>query len=403
MDGASEMNEFCERIINEYKASPPIAYQLGYPANHKEQAKSAEVKYEISKYQPVIINIGRSLNIKQTDWMSSMSIERDLILKIMAPWGGNERNTWAYITSGATEGNIAAIKFGLRQLHKPILIYSTGTHYSIQKAIEQKQSRFSSILPIPALRNGEIDCQQILPAIHEVISPSASPEDIPPILVVATLGSTVKGASDHVYSILKSLYSIGLTRDRIFVHLDAAFNGGFWHLDKQNPNYQIGEDFNSITICGNKWHGADVCGIFAMYQDKGSNLNPKDNIDYLKVQDIGITSCRNGFNAISWMVRYMQFDWQQEYETCLRNLDILVSRLKLLGIETFVNPASIKVCTPLLPGDIVTKYNIICFDDEHLGKICRIIVCPHVTEKIIDQFTGDLQASDELETMKKHF
>ena len=133
MDGASEMNEFCERIINEYKASPPIAYQLGYPANHKEQAKSAEVKYEISKYQPVIINIGRSLNIKQTDWMSSMSIERDLILKIMAPWGGNERNTWAYITSGATEGNIAAIKFGLRQLHKPILIYSTGTHYSIQK------------------------------------------------------------------------------------------------------------------------------------------------------------------------------------------------------------------------------------------------------------------------------
>ena len=117
----------------------------------------------------------------------------------------------------------------------------------------------------------------------------------------------MKGACDDVYSILKSLYSIGVTRDRIFVHLDTAFNGGFWHLDKQNPNYQIGEDFYSITICGNKWHGADVCGIFAMYQDKGSIQNPEDNIDYLKVQDIGITSCRNGFNAISWMVRYLKW------------------------------------------------------------------------------------------------
>ena len=191
------MNEYCERIINEYKDFPSIAYQIGYPANYKDQGQNAEVRYKISKYQPVIINIGRSLNIKQTDWISSMPIERDLILKIMAHWGGNEENTWAYITSGGTEGNIAAIQFGLRELKKPILLYSTETHYSIQKAIEQKQSQFSFILQIPTLRNGEIDCKQVSPSIRHVIGATPSPEDIPPILVV--------------FSILKSLYSIELT------------------------------------------------------------------------------------------------------------------------------------------------------------------------------------------------
>ena len=143
MSDPSKLDEYCERIINEYKDFPPIDYQLGYPLNYKDQVKNAEVRYEISKYQPVIINIGRSLNIKQTDRVSSMPIERDLILKIMAPWGGNEGNTWAYITSGGTEGNIAAIQFGLRQLQKPILIFSTETHYSIQKAIAQKPSHIS--------------------------------------------------------------------------------------------------------------------------------------------------------------------------------------------------------------------------------------------------------------------
>ena len=103
------------------------------------------------------------------------------------------------------------------------------------------------------------------------------------------------------------------------------------------------------------------------------------------------------------MVRYIQFDWKQEYDTCLRNISILVSRFMFLGIETFVNPASLRVCVPLLPQEIMTKYNILCFSDEHLGNICRIIVSPHVTEMTIDQFICDLQGSVELETMKKQF
>ena len=102
------------------------------------------------------------------------------------------------------------------------------------------------------LRNGEIDYKQIPQAILYVIGQETPKVDIPPILVVANLGTTMKGACDDITNILSSLYSIGITRDRIFVHLDAAFHGGFWYLDKNNPNYQMGINFNSIAINGYK-------------------------------------------------------------------------------------------------------------------------------------------------------
>ena len=400
---AMQLDEYCEKLLDEYRKLPPVQYQIGYPGNYKEQDKNTDLKQRIAKYQPAIINVGHCLNIKYVGWISSIHVERDIVLKILAPWGGDEENTWAYITSGGTEGNIAGIQFALKQLHKPILIYSTEVHYSIQKAIEQKQSQFSSILQIPTLRNGEIDYKQIPQAIRYVIGQETLQIDIPPILVVATLGTTMKGACDDVTNILSSLYSIGLTRDKIFVHLDAAFHGGFWHLDEHNPNYQMGVDFNSIAISGYKWHGADICGLFAIYQHKGSTYDNEGFREYVHVNDIAITSTRNGMNAISWMIRYLQFDWQQEYDVCQKNVKKILSEFKLFDIETFVNPASLTVCIPTLPEDITAKYCLARYSDVHLGHMCHIIVCPHVTEEVVDQFFDDLKGSSGLDSTMRQF
>ena len=264
----SRLQEYVGKITNKYRSLPPIMYQIGYPGNYKDQDVKDQVKFNISKHQPFILNTGASLNSKYVPWVSSYETERDIILKLIAPWGGTEDNTWAYITSGGTEGNIAGFQIGLKAFypHKPILVYSHEAHFSISKAIELTKAQFSTIIQIPALRNGEIDCRQIIQAIQYVIVSNATPREIPPVVVMATLGTTMKGACDDVCLILEYLNSVGLTRDKIFVHLDAAFHGGFWELDKQNPNYQLGTEFNSIAISGTKWYGADICGLFAVYQ-----------------------------------------------------------------------------------------------------------------------------------------
>ena len=194
---------------------------------------------------------------------------------------------------------------------------------------------------------------------------------------------------------------MGVVRSRIFVHLDAAFHGRFWHLDKQNPNYQLGIEFNSLAISGWKWYGADVCGLFAVYQQSSGNYKDKGLREYLGINDIGVSSTRNGFNAISWMIRYLQFDWQEEYNHCQKMVKYIVTQFESLEIETFVNTASLTVCTPILPESIVKKYYLSCMDDDLLMKTCHIIICPHVTEELLDTLVADLRGC--IGEMKKSF
>ena len=400
----ARVKRYVECLTKKYQELPTIAFQIGYPGNFKDQEINNQVKFDISKCHPFITNSGGSLNVKSIPWVSSMEVERDIILKVIAPWGGNEANSWAYITSGGTEGNFAGIQFGLKEFYpeKPVLVYSTDAHFSISKVIEVAKCQFSAILQIPTLLNGEIDCDQMAPAIKYVTGQNASPENISPVVLVATLGTTVKGACDDVCLMLKALYKLGLSREKIFVHLDAAFHGAFWHLDKQNPNYQFGSEFDSIAISGWKWHGADICGLYAVYKRNNSTYDKQGFREVLDVNDIGITSTRNGYNAISWMIRYLQFDWQEEYDNCQKNVKRILNLFQSLGIETFVNPASLTICTPLLPKTIINKFCLACYDDSpYLGKICHLVVCPHVTEKVIDIFFGDLR--DCVAEMKKCF
>ena len=123
----SQIKDYIGELTKKYQELPSITYQLGYPGNYKDQQLNDEVKSELSKIQPFITNAGSSLNVKDLPWISSVEVESDIVLKLLAPWGGREDNTWAYVTTGGTEGNIAGVQFGLKEFypHKPIMIYSS--------------------------------------------------------------------------------------------------------------------------------------------------------------------------------------------------------------------------------------------------------------------------------------
>ena len=50
---------------------------------------------------------------------------------------------------------------------------------------------------------------------------------------------------------------MGVERDKLFIHADAALSGGFWYLDKGHCPYQLGRDISSLAISGYKY-GSDV-------------------------------------------------------------------------------------------------------------------------------------------------
>ena len=289
------------------------------------------------------------------------------------------------ISSGGSESNLAAIKIALKRFkpQKPILLFSTETHYSILKFLDLCEHSFTACVKTPTTACGQMDHT----LIQSLLEPFYSPDT--PVVVIATLGTTMKGASDDIPSILKVLLAMGVRRENIFIHADAAFFGGFWHLDKGHYPYQLGSDIDSIAISGDKWYGSDVCSLFAFYKgDRGTDLG--EYYSYIKTKDPGISGCRNGFPTISWKIRLLQFDWQIEYDMCQEKVRLAVKRFKDLGVETLVNPVSLTVCFPTPPQEIIKKYVLPTHNDEHLGSITHIIAMPHVTEYVMDSFFADI-------------
>ena len=378
------LTKYIEDLTKEYEKHDS-KFDIGYPMNLKGHDILGKAKRMLVHHIPFLLHLGNPL-IVEPFWESQcMQEEKSLVKELIAPWGGTQDNTWGYIATGGTESNVAAIKIALMRFkpQKPILLFSTETHYSIEKILDLCMHSFIACVKCPTTANGQIDHTRI----QNILSPFYCPET--PVVVIATLGTTMKGASDDIPSILKVLLEMGVRREKLFVHVDAALSGGFWHLDKGHYPYQLGREIDSIAISGLKWYGSDVCSLFALYQgDGGTNLG--EYFQCVKTRDPGISGCRNGFPVISWKIRLLQFDWQKEYDKCKEIVIVAVKRFTELGVETLVNQVSLIVCFPAPPQEITKKYCLPTYNDQHLGSISHIVVLPHVTECVIDSFFIDL-------------
>ena len=79
-----------------------------------------------------------------------------------------------------------------------------------------------------------------LDALEQLIR-SSTMMSIDRFLVVATLGTTMLGASDDLSAIHQVFERCQIPRSHVHLHADCALSGGFWHLDPQTPKYQLGK------------------------------------------------------------------------------------------------------------------------------------------------------------------
>ena len=378
------LGKFIERIIRENEERGSQS-QIGYPTNLKGHNLLGHYKGKLVSSIPFLLHYGSPFTFKAPWTIQCMEEEKSLIEQLIAPWGGTQDNTWGYIASGGSESNIVAVKIALKRFspQKPVLLFSTETHYSIVKLLDLCEHSFIASVKCPTIPCGQMDYAQI-PKILAPFLPSDTP-----IVVVATLGTSKKGASDDIVSIMNILLEMGVRRENLFIHADAALNGGFWHLDKGHYPYQLGKEIDSLAMSGHKWYGSDVCSLFAIYHaDRGENLG--EYFDHSRMYEPGLVGCRDGFHAISWKIRLLQFDWQNEYDACQEIVRLIVNRFVELKVETLVNPVSITICFPIPPQEIIQKYILPTYTDENLGSISRIIVMPSVTKYIVDSFFTDL-------------
>ena len=124
----------------------------------------------------------------------------------------SREQVWGYVTSGGTEGNMYGVYLGRELYPDGVVYFSQDTHYSVVKIMSVLKVRN---IMIRSQDNGEIDYDDL----YETIRIN---RDVPAIMM-ANIGTTMKGAIDDVGKIRDILNDLAVTRS--YLHADAALSG----------------------------------------------------------------------------------------------------------------------------------------------------------------------------------
>ena len=178
-------------------------YQVGYPANQSMDYSDLLPFLDFSAN-----NIGdpfQNSNFRA----NTHEIEREVIQTFADLMHLDQEDAWGYVTSGGTEGNMYGLYMARELLPDGTVYFSQDTHYSVVKLLSILNMR--SVM-IRSQQNGEMDYDDLRESLR--VNP-----DTPPI-IVATIGTTMKGAVDNLGTIRTILRDLNI--DRSYIHAEHA-------------------------------------------------------------------------------------------------------------------------------------------------------------------------------------
>ncbi|NLU26695.1 MAG: histidine decarboxylase [Hungateiclostridium thermocellum] len=346
-------------------------HYLGYPFN-------LNLEYaEFGKFLNLQPN-----NLGDAFYSSTVNIdtkkqERE-VLKFFAdvyklPW----EEAWGYIGHGGTEGNLCGMLVARERYPDGIFYFSEASHYSIKKNawILGKPGEV-----IPSQPNGEFDYNALIERILK--------NGNKPVLLVATLGTTMTGAIDNVQIIVDLFKKHNIKEYHI--HYDGALFGGMIPFIENGPELNFETlPIDSIAISGHKFVGCPMpAGIFLTRKKYIQKILENSDVSYVGTKDTTISGCRNGLSALLlWyqINRKGVEGFKQDVRQCMEVTAYAKARLDSIGWNNFVNPWSNTIVIDK-PNDAICNYwSLACEGDK-----AHIIIMQHVTKEHIDLFIEHL-------------
>jgi histidine decarboxylase len=367
---------FCKRLNQLHRQFKLAAKQMaGYPENQifNYSKFSRFLKFSIN-------NVGDPFEQGSAYRLNTHDFEKEVIDEFAHIFHAPIHDYWGYVTNGGSESNL----FGLyvaRDIYPEGIVYcSDQTHYSVHKNIHLLRMRGVRIESLP---NGEIDYRKLKDTI-------AAHRTIPPI-IVANIGTTMKGAVDNISHIQQILNELKI--ENYYIHCDAALFGMLLPflppIKSQNFDFSAGVD--SIAISGHKMIGMPIpCGVVLTKQSHKEKI--VRDIEYTGSQDSTILGSRNGFTPL---LLWYEMIWREKRhvmeklaDDCITKAEYAVEQFNKHGIHAWKNDNSIIVVfpRPLEP----TRYK---WQLAVEGDIAHIITLPQVSYKIIDKVIEEV-ASD---------
>ncbi|MDG6244662.1 MAG: tyrosine decarboxylase MfnA [Methanolobus sp.] len=291
-----------------------------------------------------------------------------------------------YMTTGATESNIQAIR-SMRNVSRPAsccerpnIVVPDSAHFSFDKV--------SDILDIE-LRKASLDTnlKVSVNSVEDLIDKNT-------IGLVAIAGSTEFGQIDPI----ERLSEIAL-QNNIFLHVDAAF-GGFvlpfldavYEFDFKLPGV------SSIAIDPHKMGLSTIPSGVLLFRESEQLEGLKADTPYLTVStQYTLTGTRSGASvAATWaVINYLgQEGYRKTVSKCMELTAYLLQELERIEVYPLIEPVMNVVALKVPEADLVRNrlakefnWQVSITQNPHC---LRLVIMPHVTAEIIGSFVRDL-------------
>jgi histidine decarboxylase len=287
--------------------------------------------------------------------------------------GGRDGEILGHIAHGGTEANLFAAYLG-RERHPDGVLYSSAeAHYSAPK--------IARVLRMPHVivdldEQGTMD----LGALEAEVRRRGAPA-----VVIATVGTTSRGAIDDIPGIRRAASRGGAPG--VFIHSDAAFGGPLAAFGAPARPWAFPDGADSVSISGHKMIGSPVPSsvVLARAADVAAIRRPgvavgsdDDTIsgsrDALSPLLLWYTLRRLGRDGLARRVRH-----------CLEMTDYATERLKTAGRHPARIPGGNVVLFDLPPKEVMRRWHLL----EHDGR-AHLVLMPHITRPHVDRLCVDL-------------
>ncbi|MGR9086153.1 MAG: pyridoxal-dependent decarboxylase [Gammaproteobacteria bacterium] len=345
-------------------------------------------------------NVGNP-NEKSSILFNTHDFERELILKFGELFKFPEGNTWGFLSHSGTDSNMHGMYMGRTLLKErtgslPKAYFTLEAHYSVQI--------LRDLLGVEAVNVGTLPDGGMDPDDLRVkLALNASS----PALVVATIGTTFKGAIDRLDRLNEALEG-----HPSYLHLDAALFGGYlpftshadelFHLAESAPSRAR---YDSIAVSCHKFFGfPSPAGLFITtrsgfeeFNELFSRIHNPEYIhqipgtitcsrDAVKPAEFYYFSTPSALSMLSEMARSM-----------LQNTDYLMKEMQNHFSDwqpARANPLSNTIFFRK-PGDrMVKKYSLATTHSMAGGTprdFAHVVIMPHADRQVLAEFLSDLE------------
>ncbi len=341
--------------------------QVGYPCNQSFDYSDLLPFMEYS-----LNNVGDPFH--DSNFRSNThEIEREVIARFASLMRLEQEQAWGYVTSGGTEGNMYGIYMGRELFPDGVVYFSQDTHYSVLKILRVLNVRN---IMIKSSENGEIDYEDLRETIR--IHRDA------PVIFMANIGSTMKGAIDDVSKVRAILDDLAITN--AYIHADAALSGMILPFVDDPQPYGFDAGFDSVSISGHKLIGCPLpCGVVLTKRDYVARI--ARSIEYVGVLDTTLPGSRSGLTPLMLWYAFERLGMDGFRELVKEMLAVAayaVESFGEFGIPAWRHKNSVTVVFPRPPAEVMRKWQI-----APLGDIAHIITMPHVTREMVNEFVDD--------------